>query len=223
MKAIYAFITKANQVLFFLAALAAVCGIGYLVYDETHHNVAPPHVTVTPTDGTPAPTIVRDVRFLHRKDGVYIFGIVKREVSAPPSSGPKLGRVFGSGDAEPSGEIVNIVFSNSEGPIRSLLANDGLVLSHQLSGQYEIPKAHFHAFLCVTEDTDGNHVLDRHDRQDLYIVRDTLKSPDIVIRSVSSFDITSDDDLVVQTNEKGSIHFWAVDVATSAQKEIAWK
>lgn len=225
MKSLYAFITKANQVLFFLAALTVVGGVGYLVYDETSHTFQPPHIAVAgPSGGEPAPTFVREVRFLRRKGEVYTFGVIKREVSATPTSDVKVRGGFSRGrDADSSGKTVNIVFSKSDGPVRTLLSNDGLVLSSNLAGQYDHEKAHFNVFRCVTEDTDANGVLNANDRQDLYIVRDNLSSPDIVIRSVSDFDITSDDDLVVQTSENGTTRFWQVDVTRGAKKEIRWK
>ena len=87
MKRIYDFITKANQVLLFLALLGAMIGIGIVIYHETVSHYEPPHVAVAQTPEEVKRTEVRDVRFLGETSGVCVFGIVKCEVAGPAGKG----------------------------------------------------------------------------------------------------------------------------------------
>jgi hypothetical protein len=223
MKRIYEFVTKANQVLFFLATIGAIVGIGILVYQGTSSHYVPPHVAVAQTAEDIKESTVRDVRFLGQSSELYVFGIVKRLV-APERRAAPMAMASWSKTGEDRGEVVNIVFVKGGRRVKTLLENDGLVLSNNVPGQFFGGKElRALLFLCVTEDTDGNHVLDSNDRNDLYIVARGLEKPDIVIRNVSTFDVTSPTHVVVKTYERDVIRFWDVDVESAEMKELALK
>lgn len=78
-------------------------------------------------------------------------------------------------------------------------------------------------FICVTDDTDGNHRLDKNDRNDLHVVFEDLDKPDLVVSGVSEHWVISPTHLVVKTGENNAPHFWDVDLETQVKKEIAWK
>ena len=226
MKRIYDWITKANQVLLFFAILGAMALVSYTIY-QTTRRYEPPHVSVAQTAEEAKGSVVEDVVFLGQSSGVYVLGIVKRVVT--PEGEPW--RIKGSlGNEELSaGETVNVIFSRGEQRVRALLQKDGLVLSHNVAGEYPRltergpEKLKALVFLCVTEDTDGNKRLDRNDRNDLYVVSEGLEKQDIVVHSALNYREISSTHLVVKTRERNAIQFWDLDTDTQARKEIVWK
>jgi hypothetical protein len=225
MKRIYDFITKANQVLFFLTILGAITGICYLVYSEASRHFETPHVSVSDASNTIAPTVVRDVRFLGKSAGFYVFGIVKREINSAPESrkNGSMELFSSSGPRNNPGEIVNVVFSRGEQKARTLLPKDGLVLRHRLASSFDPEKLAAHLFTCVTEDMDGNHVLDSNDRQDLFILAKNLDAPDMVVTGVIDYDLVSPTHIVVKTREASGFRFVDIDVETQKKSEVLWK
>lgn len=228
MKRIYDWITKANQVLLFFAILGGMTLILYTIYQTTRRYV-PPHVSVAQTAEQAKGSVVEDVTFLGPTSGLYVLGIVKRVVTAggEPWLRPSMS-YLGKGGGD-SGETVNIVFSKGEQRVRTLLPKDGLVLSHNaytvLGMPGERPPDKFKAllFLCVTEDTDGNHRLDQNDRNDLYVVSGGLENPDIVVQGILDHRTVSPTHVVVKTGESKAVRFWDIDIETQARKEIIWK
>ncbi len=226
MKRIYEWITKANQVLLFFVMIGGTALISYVIYQSFREH-EPPHVAVAQTADEAKGSIVEDVRFLgHSSSGFYVFGIMKRVVS--PGKGPsskryRLSSVTLGNEEEDAGEMVNVVFSKGEQRVRALLQNDGLVLSYNVPEQNLSEKLKALTFLCVTEDTDGNHRLDGTDRNDLYVVSEGLEKPDIVVKEVSSYRTTSPTHLVVKTGKGSVVRFWDVDTETQEKKEIVWK
>lgn len=222
MKRIYDWITKANQVLLFLAVIGAMALVLYLLYQSTR-RYEPPHVSVAQTAEEAKESVVQDVVFLGQSSGIYVLGIVKRVVSAgkepwPRSSVAHLGR----GD-EYGGQTVNVVFSRGEQRIRTLLERDGLVLYHNMYAEPSRKEIKALLFNCVTEDTDGNHRLDEKDRNDLYMVADGLERPDMVVKGVSEFRVISPSHVVVKTTEGSAARLWDIDIETQSRKEILWR
>ena len=226
MKRLYDWITKANQVLLFFAILGGMVLVSYTVFQMTR-RYDPPHVSVAQTAEEAKGSVVEDIVFLGQSSGVYVLGIVKRVVT--PEGEPW--RIKGSlGNEELSaGETVNVIFSRGEQRVRTLLQNDGLVLSHNVAGEYGLltergpDKFKALVFLCVTEDTDGNKRLDRNDRNDLYVVSEGLEKPDIVVQAALNYRVVSSTHVVVKTRERNAIQFWDLDTETQARKEIVWK
>jgi len=226
MKRIFEFITKANQVLLFLAVLAVFAFATYLIYQDSSRSYQTPHVSVAQTPEALKKVVVDDVRLLGNVSGVYVFGVVKREVapSGENEVNTKRKMDFGSFSRDnESGQIVNAVFSKDGRKVKTLLEADGLVLSHSIHGDYRAGKFKAFLFLCATEDTDGNHLLDSNDRNDLYIISDDLTKPDIIIHGALSYDITSDTHLIVKTRDHGELQFTDVNIETLEQKEVKWK
>src|SRR4051812_32273288 len=130
MKRIYNWITKANQILLFFAILGGMFLVSYMTY-QSFRRYEPPHVSVTQTAEEAKGSVVEDVEFLGQSSGLYMFGIVKRLVT--PAGEPwgrstaYLGKAHDGG-----GETVNIVFSKGTQRVRTLLQQDGLILSHNL-------------------------------------------------------------------------------------------
>ena len=225
MKRLYDFITKANQVLLFLVIIGGTALISYWVFQSTR-GYEPPHVSVAQTAEEAKGSIVKDVLFLGQSSGLYVFGIMKRVVTTGEESWrkrPVLSSTGYLGKGDDNGEMVNVVFSKGEQRVRALLQNDGLVISHQVSGEYRSEKIKALLFRCVIEDTDGNHRLDANDRNDLYVVSEGLERPDLVVKGVLDFDMISPTRLVVKTKGRDALQFWDVDTETQAMKEVVWK
>ena len=222
MKRIYDWITKANQVLLFLVIIGVAAFISYLVY-QSSRRYEPPHVSVAQTAEEAKGSVVEDVAFLGESSGIYVLGIVKRVVTTggEPWLKPSIGRL-GKGD-DTLGETVNIVFSKGDQRIRAPLQKDGLVLSHNAYGEYGPVKTKALLFLCVTEDTDGNHRLDKDDRNDLYVVSEGLERPDLVIKQVMDYRVLTPTHVAVKTGERDAAQFWDIDTETQTKKEIVWK
>lgn len=222
MKRLFDLITKANQILLFLALLGIIGGTIFIIYQENSDHYQPPHVAVAQTPEEEKKTVVEDVRFLGESGDVYVFGIVKREVAKHEQTGIRM--ISNLSGEYSDDQIVNVIFSNGSKKLKTLLKDDGLVVENNLSGHY-YSDTNFtpYLFMCVTEDTDENHVLDRRDREDLYIVARDLSKPDIVIKQVSGFDIISATHLVVKTCTGDAAHFLDVDTEGLTQKEIKWK
>ena len=228
MKRIYEWITKANQVLLFFAILGGTTLVLYTIY-QTTRRYEPPHVSVAQTPEEAKKSEVEDVAFLGQTSGVYVLGVVKRVVM--PGSEPWLRPAtgyLGKGGGD-SGETVNVIFSKGDQRVRTLLAKDGLVLSHNVNtvlgptGESAADKFKALLFLCVTEDTDGNHRLDENDRNDLYVVSEGLGKPDIVVQGTLAHRAISPTHLMVKTGESKAIRFWDIDIETQERKEILWK
>jgi len=225
MKRIYEFITKANQVLLFLAIIGGVTLISYTLVSEFSRHYEPPHVLVAQTPEEAKGSIVEDVRFLGQSSDFYVFGLVKHIISPNGQSGGNPFRMISnlSGEGENDGEMVNVVFSKGEKRIKTLLPNDGLVLSANVSGNYRSENIDALLFRCVTEDTDGNHRLDKNDRNSLYVIPTDLKKPDLVIEGVLDFQVISPTNLVAKSGTTNDIHFWDINTLTQTKKEVLWK
>ena len=222
MKRIYDLITKANQVLLFFVLIGGTILVAFLVYQSTR-RYEPPHVSVAQTAEEAKGSVVEDVAFLGESSGIYVLGIVKRVVTTggEPWLKPSMGRL-GKGD-DAGGETVNVVFSKGEQRVRTLLQKDGLVVSHNVWGEYGPVKIRALLFRCVTEDTDGNHRLDENDRNDLYVVSEGLGKPDIVVKGIVDFRVLSPTHVAVKTGLGNVARFWDIDIETQAEKEILWK
>lgn len=224
MKRIYNWITKANQVLLFFGIIGAAVLVSRAIY-EGSRRYEPPHVAVAQTLDEAKNSVVENVRFLGQASGFYIFGIVKHVVSTGDEPWRKRSLLPSSslGNEEmSSGEMVNVVFSRGEQRVRTLLPNDGLVISENVE-QRRSDKTKALLFLCVTEDTDGNHRLDSNDRNDLYVISDGLEKPDLVVKDVSFFRVISPAHLAVKTGERNDSQFWDIDTETQAKREVVWK
>jgi hypothetical protein len=225
MKRIYDFITRANQVLLLFALLGGIGGISYLVYSDAFGHQRPQSVPVVQASEEDQKAIVQDIRFLGETAGIYALGIVKREITARRGAGETSGilsKSFGYGDDDSGGEVVNVVFSDGSRKLRALLENDGLVLSHFMPRQFG-KDFRSYIFICVTEDTDGNHILDKRDRTDLYVIAEGLKKPTMVVKGVLKYDIVEGGHIVAKCSSATAAHFIEIDTETSEQKGIEWK
>ena len=222
MKRIYDFITKANQVLLFLVIIGGTAFVSFMVYQSRRHY-DPPHVSVAQTAEEAKGSVVEDVVLLGQWSGVYVIGIMKRVVTTggEPWLKPSVA-YLGKGD-DNSGQMVNVVFSKGEQRVRTLLPKEGLVLSHNAYAEHGPEKFKALLFRCVTEDTDGNHRLDENDRNDLYVVSESLEKPDIVVKGTVDDRVISPTHVVVKTGEGNVVQFWDIDIETQAKKEIVWK
>jgi hypothetical protein len=224
MKRIYEWITKANQVLLFFLIIGTAVGISYLIY-ESYRSRHMPEASValaeTPEEAKSS-AAAQDVRFLDEYDGIYVLGLVKRVVLSESDRRRLLSSSLGNEEVREPGQIVNVVFSRPEQPLKKLLPNDGLIFIYRVA-KHSSDKLKASIFLCVTEDTNGDRKLDDNDRKDLYLVPESLDKPDIVIKGGSEERVISPTHLIVKTNENDGTHFWDVDIETQAKKEIAWK
>jgi hypothetical protein len=221
MKRLYEWITKANQVLLFFLIIGVAILISQFVYDR-FRPYEQPHVSIAQSAEEAKSNVVQDVLFLKNDAGVFVFGLMKRVIVADESSWRRTAYLGNEELAYPGG-MVNVVFSKEGQPLRKLLQRDGLVLSHAIFVEYEHQKMKASLFVCVTDDTDGNHRLDKNDRNDLHVVFEDLSKPTLVVNGVSEHWVISPTHLVVKTAESTAPHFWDIDLETQAKKEIAWK
>jgi hypothetical protein len=224
MKRIYEWITKANQVLLFFLIIGAVVGISYLFYDSyrTRHMFDAPSVPIAQTAEEAKSSVVQDVRFLDEYDGIYVFGLTKRVILSESDRRRLLSASLGNEEMRDPGQTVNVVFSRMEQPVRKLLQNDGLILSHSIA-KHGSEKLKASVFLCITEDTNGDRRLDENDRKDLYVVSEGLDKTNLVIKEGVQERVISATHLIAKTTESDGIHFWDVDIETQTKKEITWK
>jgi hypothetical protein len=223
-KRIYEWITKANQVLLFLLIIGAAVGISYLFYDlyRSRHMFESPSVAIAQSPEEAKSSVVQDVRFFDEYDGIYVFGLIKRVILGESDRRRLLTASLGNEEMRDPGQTVNVVFSRVEQPVRKLLQNDGLILSHSIA-KHGSEKLKASVFLCITEDTNGDRRLDENDRKDLYVVSQDLDKPDLVIKGGVEERVISATHLIAKTTESDGIHFWDVDIETQAKKEINWK
>ena len=224
MKRLYEWITKANQVLLFVLIVGIALFLLYFFYDayQTRHVFEPPSVTIAQSAEQAEASLVEEVRLLEEYAGIYVFGIMKRMILDESAQKRLLAGSLGNEEIAYPGHMVNVVFSRAEQPVKRLLQNDGLVLSHRIAKD-KFEKLNASVFLCVTEDTDGDHRLDAKDRKDLYVVSENLDRPDLVIRGGSDYWVVSPTYLAVKTMESDGIHFWEFDIESQAKREISWK
>jgi hypothetical protein len=224
MKRLYEWITKANQVLLFFLLIGGTALISYLIYKDYQRRqpFEPPSVAIAQSAEEAKASFVQEVDLLDEYDGTYVFGIMKRMILDESARRRWLSGSLGNEEVPYPGHMVNVVFSRIDQPVRKLLQNDGLILSRSIA-KHGTDKLKASFFICVTEDTDGNHVLDEKDRQDLYVVAENLDKPDLVIKSASGERPLSATRLTVKTTESDGVHFWEIDIETQAKKEIPWK
>jgi hypothetical protein len=225
MKRIYEWITKANQVLLFFLIIGAAVGISYLFYDnyQRRHSYEPPSVAIAQSAEEAKKSVINDVTFLGESSGVYVFGLKKRVITAEQWR-KESSNFLGSADNESiPAEIVNVVFSRSDQPLKTLLPHDGLVVAHDVFAKYDSQNIKASLFRCVMEDTDGNHKLDENDRTDLYVVAEALGQPDLVVKGVIGYRMISLTHLIAKTDESKVIRFWDINIQTQTKKEIPWK
>ena len=225
MKKLYEWITKANQVLLFFLIIGIALFLSYVVHDEyqRRHVFEPPSVAIAQSaEQAKAASFVQEVRLLDEYDGIYVFGVMKRMILDESAQRRLLASSLGNEETGYPGHMVNVVFSRADQPVRQLLQNDGLVLSHSIA-KHNSEKLKASVFVCVTEDTDRNRQLDEKDRKDLFVVSENLDRPDLVIRAGSDFRVISPTHLAVKTTESNAIHFWDVDIESQAKREISWK
>ena len=227
MKRLYDFITKANQVILFLAAMALIGLATYRIIAECSRDEwGGPQVSIARTPEERGKIKIDDIRCLGKHADYYVFGVIKGMVDARYEADGDLSsaasKITGSGGG--SAEMVNVLFVSAGGPPRSLMKSDGLVLSYDLASQRTNEGFRFHRFYCVTDDTNGDHVLDRKDRRDLYVVDLNLKRTDMVLRDAGSVEVVSPTALLLKnTDANGVVHFIEVDCEARTQKEIVWK
>jgi hypothetical protein len=222
MKRIYDWITKANQVLLFLVILAGVAWGSFLFYESRRRTWEPPAVPIAQTAEEAKGSVVDEVRFLGQTSGIYVFGLMKR-IIVDEQSWRRATATLGMEEDRYPGQMVNVVFSKGDQPLRKLLPRDGLVLSDNLYNERDPEKFKALLFTCVTEDTNGDRRLDENDRKDLYIVSPNLDRPDLVVTGVVGDRVVSPTHLIIKTGTGAETHFWDVDIETQAKKEITWK
>jgi hypothetical protein len=213
-------------VLLFFLIIGATLLISYLAYDSynSRHRYDLPHVQIAQSAEEAKGSFVQDVLFLKQSSGVFVFGLMKRVIVADRPDWRNLPSAsLGNEEVGYPGEMVNVVFSKGEKPVKKLLPKDGLVLSNEVFAEYRSEKMKASLFVCVTDDTDGNHRLDKNDRNDLHVVFEDLERPDLVVNGVSEHWVISPTHFVVRTGESSAPHFWDIDIETQAKKEIAWK
>lgn len=226
MKRIYEFITKANQILLFLVVVVAVGVVAYVFYQESSRRYTPPHVGIAQTPEAIKRIVVEDVRWLGVVAGTHYFGIVKKEVTSnrqPERLEEYRAGITGSGGYGDMGQIVNVVFSGENQKVTTLLAVDGLVLSNRLFPDDSVRKLRASLFICVTDDTDGNHLLDKNDRNDLYVVPHDMTKAHIVIKNVMDSDVLTETRLLIKIRESDGLHFIVIDIETLERREVTWK
>ncbi len=227
MKCLYDFITKANQVMLFVAVLALLGLAAYRIIAECLRDEwTGPQVAIAQTTDDSRKVKIEDIRVLGLREGYYVFGVIKGMIEARQEPEGDLysaaSKITGSGGGSP--EMVNVLFVARGNPVRPLLASDGLVLQNDLASRRPNEDFRFHRFTCVTEDTNGDHVLDRKDRQDLHVVDLDLKRPDWVLKDIGYVEVVSPTVLLLKkADASGMIHFYEVDCEARTQTEILWK
>lgn len=229
MKRLYEFITKANQILLFLLILGVAGVLSYITYQESSNRYRPPQVPIAQTPEAIKSIVVNDVRWLGIISGTHVFGIVKKGIAPAEHSGrghtlKMSSGITGSDGYDDPGQIVNVIFSRDSQKVKTLLEADGMVTDTRLLGGYSgNEKFRAALFRCITNDTDGNHLLNHKDRNDLYIVPHDFSKSDIVIKGILEYDIISETRLLVKTKETDGLHFTEINVETLEKKDVSWQ
>jgi hypothetical protein len=228
MKRIHEFIAKANQVLLFLGLLGVAGVIIYNLFDDPYRRYGPPSVKIATTPEEQERVNVDDVGYLGTFSDFHVFGVMKRGVM-PPEHGIRLEQTretvwaFPDGRAEDPIGVVNVVFTKDGKKIRTLLDQDGLLLSHDIPSQYRQEFDWFMTFVCVTEDTDGDSRLDSDDRQDLIVVTRDPNQLNIVVKGVVDHKAVSGSRIVVKIADESRPRFLEIDTESRSISEIEWR
>lgn len=227
MKRVYDFITKANQVILFIAVVGLVGLAAHRIIEELVRDPWDgPQVPIAQTQEESRKIKIDDLRFLGKHADYYVLGVIKGMIDPRYESDGDISSAASKigGSSRGSAEMVNALFVSQGKSPRSLLKSDGLVLWYSLATKRANEELRFHRFHCITEDTNGDHVLDRKDRSDLYIVDLDLKRPDMVINDAGSVEILGPTTLLMKnTDANGGIHFFEIDCEARTQTEVVWK
>ena len=246
LKRIYSFITRANQVLFFIGICVVLIAVGFALYREifrpTYYNPGPQVSIENPEQGKdpskPSATIT-DVDVLYRDEVTTIIGIWKSQIQKPngdkaavfgdigvasaASSVAKQARMYGG-----RGALVNLrIFKTGSSTFRNLLPSDGLIVSNDYDLRRYAPQqfktlAAF-IFEVVTDDTNNDSMLTAEDDRTLILVDRSQEKPDLKIPNYMSYGYSSPGKIVVKTKTKDEVRFLEVELTTFKTSEIPWQ
>jgi len=246
-KRIYSFITRANQVLFFLGICIVLAVLGFALYKEifraTYYDHGPqvrienPNTEKDSNEPSP-PATITDIDVLYRDEVVTIIGIWKSQIQKPNGDKAAVFESLGVAKAASSvaeqarmyndrGALVNLrIFKTGSSSFRNLLPSDGLIIGNDYDLRQYAPqplKTPAFIFEVVTDDTNNDSTLTREDDRSLILVDRALEKPDLKIPNFIRYGYSSSGKIVVRTKNKNEVRFLEVDLATFKTSEIPWQ
>lgn len=223
------FITKSNQVLFFLAAVLFIIMLSVEIISKHFFNrYQPPKIELVDSSHSEneSKKQVYTVDFLTKLQDVHIFELSSKVIdtrqyhsNAPLQmfAAPKISHDLSAG-AYLSDHAVNLMFVKENGEQRMLLNKDGLI--KEFSGAKHTASEHAfrldkNLYLVIDEDTNSNGYLDHKDSAKLFTSSYDGNNLTLILSDVGSFRLIDDNKLIIsQKGDSGS--FFTFNLAQSS-------
>ena len=238
LKRIYTFITRANQILFFLGICIILASAGFALYREfqQRNHYYGPQVIIetaeTKKDPAKAGTSITSVDVLYRDEITTIIGLWKSHIQKPNGAETAVfersfaAKASGGGNDAYDGLVNLRIFKTGSSTYRNLLPSDGLIIDHNNLrynhfAQSKAPAAFI--LVVVADDTNNDGVLTTEDDRALIIVDRAQEKSDLKISDYISHTETTAGKIAVKIKAKDGIRFLEVDLTTFETTEIPWQ
>lgn len=231
------FITKSNQILFFVASLLFIAFLSVnLISDLLFNRYEPPKVELmdSSTAEDSAKKQIYTVDFLTLLQDVHIFELSSKVVDTNQRHVKSSVEMFKvshdlsggySGGMYLSDNAVNLMFVKENGDQHMLLEKDALIAEFS-QVKLNVSKHAFtlskNLYLIIDEDTNNNGFFDLKDSSKLFTSSYDGKHLTLVLSDVGSFELTGDDKLII--SQKGDTpSFYTFDISNSALVKLNTK
>ena len=233
MSKILGFISKSNQVFFFLAVLIFIVMASIeIISDLVTNRYEPPKIELVDNSGSEneVKKQVYTVDFLAKLRDVHIFELSSNVIDTSKYHESEVFEMFNgakvshdlTGGLYLSDSAVNLMFVKENSSRRMLLKKDGLI--KEFSKAKSITNDHSfrldkNLYLIIDEDTNSNGYLDHKDSVKLFTSEYDGKNLTHVLSNVGSFKLIGDNELII--SRKGdSASFFTFNVVESSLKSL---
>ena len=210
-----AFLSVANQFLFFFAVLIVIgLMLKPVISSLFKADYAPPKIKVVDSTDSQESSIDVEYRIFFKEDIMDVFVF---EISANAIETKKKGTVVNMfeyyGDKF---ETVNLLFAPKSGESYNLMENNAYIISASFykSGENSYQKLSKNLYLIVSDDTNGDGFLSTKDSADLFMSDYNGKNMSVVLKGVETFDVIQDDLLLIEKKSEGKKLFYTFNVLT---------
>ncbi len=232
---IFSFISKSNQILFFLVAVGIIVT---MLSSVIPHTYAPATVKIKKSTEKnnqkedPAKMQYHKSFYKHIKD-VYIIKvqadtIMRKEILYYAS--PRLASVSNYDQSEHA--LVNLIFSKEDKKSYKLLVQDAYIISFGIasdgstaSGKYGLNhfKLEKNIYEIVSNDTNGDELLSTKDKKDFYITNYDGKQMKSILKDISNYELIADNLVLITKKVDKQKQFYLFDVTQEKLKLLDTK
>lgn len=227
------FISKANQIIFFLVAVGlALVLLFNLVSSWLVNPWQPQQVKVIESD-TKDGQVQAVVEYLKVHAGkikdTHIFELYSNYIQSGFKHEMKLQEDademmdYYSGDSKRLMSVVNIMFVDSNDVKNMLFEKDVMILNRRYANfnkEYVSKRVAFNLYNVVSKDSNGDGVLDDNDKQDLYRTLYNGQQRVRIMDDIYSYEIIGDDLLLISHEENNEMQFYEYNLKSGMLRKL---